>query len=102
MVTIPEELLKQVERGNVLLFVGERVMHDYGQTHKSAHHDRHTPASRGHRRPSVDAPGGAGNPDADAHMWSAARTEPQGPHDAGATSSGMACSHTAQAGDYTT
>ena len=28
MVSIPEELLEQVERGNVLLFVGERILRD--------------------------------------------------------------------------
>jgi hypothetical protein len=28
MVPIPEELLEQVERGNVLLFIGQRVVRD--------------------------------------------------------------------------
>ena len=29
-ITIPEELLEQFERGNVLLFVGERIVRDAG------------------------------------------------------------------------
>ena len=28
MIPIPEELLEQIERGNVLLFIGERILRD--------------------------------------------------------------------------